>query len=260
MHFSSTPDWGRRRRKEVPLFWRIHQLEQERLLCICQCMRQIWKVSLDGWNYLGTCIIHPFWPDFCRSKIKLIADDINSKTFDEVERYANVFWERYKELNGKWRRRRPCSGNSSLLCLFLALIRLRKVHWQDRERRKWTGKTKWNSNTTDGKDPPPSNPTAATQNPIHPTDQRQKLHRRRRPIPVGDVGALWLWKRECVRQHPAGHQELTALPLWLVYEVKNLARTLTKMQHFGRLDPKGKLGSGRRKQKGRLTDHHAHTH
>jgi SWI/SNF-related matrix-associated actin-dependent regulator of chromatin subfamily A member 5 len=50
----------------------------------------------------------------------LIAEDINSKTFDEVERYANVFWERYKELNGNWRRR--C--NSNRISLFSSSLQL----------------------------------------------------------------------------------------------------------------------------------------
>lgn len=95
----------------------------------------------------------------------------------------------------------------------LSSTRLRKVHWEDRERRKRTGEAKRNPNTTDGKDPPASNPPAATQDPIHPTDQRQKLYRRRRPILVGDVGALRLWKRQCIRQHPIGHQELSTFPL-----------------------------------------------
>lgn len=37
-----------------------------------------------------------------RNDIKGIASEMEGKTEEEVERYAKVFKERYRELNGKW--------------------------------------------------------------------------------------------------------------------------------------------------------------
>lgn len=38
-----------------------------------------------------------------RNDIQSIASEMEGKTDEEVERYAKVFKERYKELNGKWK-------------------------------------------------------------------------------------------------------------------------------------------------------------
>ncbi|SAM03058.1 hypothetical protein [Absidia glauca] len=61
--------------------------------------RSLYSEGFTNWSKKDFSAFVNACAKYGRSKIKLIADDINSKTFDEVERYAKVFWERYKELN-----------------------------------------------------------------------------------------------------------------------------------------------------------------
>ncbi|KAJ8447715.1 LOW QUALITY PROTEIN: hypothetical protein Cgig2_031769 [Carnegiea gigantea] len=66
-----------------------------------------------------------------RNDIRSIASEMEGKTYEEVERYAKVFKERYKELNGKvcsslvrlylWHKENVCSANLMLATLVLLM-------------------------------------------------------------------------------------------------------------------------------------------
>lgn len=134
--------------------------------------------------------------------------EVPTKTVEEIREYAQVFWERYTEIEGEFQLFELCRRAELTLLFF---YRPREGHQEDRGRRSRSRSQRACLATCQGQGQRGRQPSAAAQNHLRQSNQRQVLLRRGGSLPALRVGEVRRRQRRHSRQDQGRHQRFPSV-------------------------------------------------